>query len=162
MSKSKVFAELTHKCIKLQVSDDGKAIEVVKVLSDEYSRKILLCIISNSLPIEEISKLQNIPVSTCYRRVHEMLQFGIVKPERTIIREDGKKYVCYRSTIKNATIQLESGEVRVDVILNRDPSDKLGILWSNVRNAAPSNSIEKLEREKDVTGSTVQKMAVVI
>jgi DNA-binding Lrp family transcriptional regulator len=146
----------------LQVSDDGKAIEVVKVLSDEYSRKILLCIINNSLPIEEISKLENIPVSTCYRRVHEMLQFGIIKPERTIIREDGKKYVCYRSAIKNATIQLESGEVKVDVVLNRDPSDRLGILWSNVRNSTEGNSSEKLEKVESVVGSTVRKVATVI
>jgi len=123
----------------MQVSSEDKAIGVVKVLSDEYSRKILLSVISNSLPIEEISKEQNIPVSTCYRRVHEMLSFGILKPERTIIREDGKKYICYRSAIKNATIQLDSGELKVDVVLNRDPSDKLGALWSNVRSGAPSS-----------------------
>jgi DNA-binding Lrp family transcriptional regulator len=141
----------------MQVSDDGKAIEVIKVLSDEYSRKILLCIINNSLPIEEISRLQNIPVSTCYRRIHEMLQFGIIKPDRTIIREDGKKYICYRSAIRNATIQLESGEVRVDVVLNRDPSDKLGVLWSNVRNSAPGNLTEKLEKE-EIPTPAVQKV----
>ncbi len=113
----------------MQVSDNDKAIEVVKVLSDEYSRKILLCIINSSLPIEEISRFQNIPVSTCYRRVHEMLQYGIIKPDRTIIREDGKKYVCYKFAIKNATIQLESGGVRVDVVLNRE---SFGQAWSTV------------------------------
>ena len=89
----------------LLVSDQEKALEVVKVLADEYSRKIVLTIISNSLPIEEISKEQHIPVSTCYRRIHEMLEYGIVRPDRTIIHDDGKKFVCYKSSFRNATIQ---------------------------------------------------------
>jgi len=142
----------------MQVSSENKANGVVKVLSDEYSRKILLSVINNSLPIEEISKDQNIPVSTCYRRVHEMLAFGILKPERTIIREDGKKYICYRSAIKNATIQLESGELKVDVVLNRDPSDKLGALWSNVKSGAPSGvSSEDYPKLETAADRAVQK-----
>ena len=108
----------------MEVSDECKAIEVVKALSDDYSRKIILSIVSNCLPIEEISREQNIPISTCYRRVHEMLRFGVIRPAQTIIREDGKKFVCYKSAIKNATIQLDSGELKVDVVLNRDPAEK--------------------------------------
>jgi DNA-binding Lrp family transcriptional regulator len=142
----------------MQVSSENKAIEVVKVLSDDYSRKILLSVINNSLPIEEISKEQNIPVSTCYRRVHEMLAFGILKPERTIIREDGKKYICYRAAIKNATIRLESGELKVDVVLNRDPSDKLGVLWSNLRSGEPSDvAAEDYPKLETVADHVVQK-----
>ncbi len=101
------------------VTDNAKAVEVVKALSDEYSRRIVLSIISASLPIEEISREQNIPISTCYRRIHELQHYGIIKAEKTIIQDDGKKFVCYRSSIKNASISLESGELVVDVILNR-------------------------------------------
>lgn len=109
------------------------ALEVVKALSDEYSRKIVLSIISRSLPIEEISKQQHIPISTCYRRVHELQTYGIVKIDRTIIQEDGKKFVCYRASFKNASINLESGELKVDVEPNRDPADRLHEMWSSVR-----------------------------
>ena len=108
-------------------------LEVVKALSDEYSRKIVLSIISKSLSIEEISKQQHIPISTCYRRVHELQTYGIVKIDRTIIQEDGKKFVCYRASFKNASINLESGELKVDVEPNRDPSDRLHEMWSSVR-----------------------------
>ena len=122
---------------ELQVLDESRAIEVVRALSDEYSRKIMLSIIENSLPIEEISKEQNIPISTCYRRIHEMLQFGVIRPDRTIIREDGKKYVCYKSAIKNVTIQMDGGEIKVDVVVNKDPSEKLGSMWSNLKSPSP-------------------------
>jgi hypothetical protein len=116
--------------------------EVVKILSDEYSRRILLSIISVSLPMEEISRLEDIPISTCYRRLHEMLQFGIIKPDKTIIRDDGKKYVCYKSAIKDVAIHLEGGELKVDVILNNTPAERLGTLWSEVRGSAIKSSAE--------------------
>ena len=54
------------------VSDQNKALEIVKAFSDEYSRKIILAVISRSLPIEEISAEEHIPISTCYRRVREL------------------------------------------------------------------------------------------
>jgi predicted transcriptional regulator len=104
------------------VLDNTRAEEVVRALSDEYSRKIIKSIMSKSEPIEEISREQGIPISTCYRRVHELLLGGIVRPDKTIIQEDGKKYVCYRTTFKNATINLGANELTVDVILNRDES----------------------------------------
>ncbi|MFI5421893.1 MAG: hypothetical protein ACHQ1H_13070 [Nitrososphaerales archaeon] len=120
------------------VSDKSKALEVVKALSDEYSRKIILSIITESLPIEEISARTNVPVSTCYRRMHELISFGIIRADKTIIEDDGKKFICYKSCFKNATIQLESGELVVDLVSNRDPSEKLHDIWSSVKNAQPT------------------------
>jgi predicted transcriptional regulator len=117
------------------------ALEVVKALSDEYSRKIVLSIISKSLSIEEISKQQHIPISTCYRRVHELQTYGIVKIDRTIIQEDGKKFVCYRASFKNASINLESGELKVDVEPNRDPSDRVHEMWSSVRRVGKAAAV---------------------
>jgi predicted transcriptional regulator len=104
----------------LQVCDQSKAEEVAKALSDKYSRKIIFAIVARAEPIEEISKGQDIPISTCYRRIHELMAAGIVRPEKTIIQDDGKKFVCYKSTFKNATINLGVDELTVDVVLNRD------------------------------------------
>ncbi len=147
----------------LLVSDEEKALEVIKVLADEYSRKIVLTIISNSLPIEEISKEQHIPVSTCYRRIHEMLEYGIVRPDRTIIHDDGKKFVCYKSSFRNATIQLESGELKVDLVSNRDPADKLSDIWSTLRPKEASQAIpEKLQESAAIGTSALQKIAPIL
>jgi predicted transcriptional regulator len=144
----------------LLVTDQEKAVEVVKVLADEYSRRIILSIITNSLPIEEISKEQHIPVSTCYRRIHEMLEYGIVRPDRTIIQEDGKKFICYKSSFKNATIQLESGELKVDLVSNRDPAYKLSDIWSTIKPKAPAETTpEKLQQASSISNSTIQKVA---
>jgi len=153
----------SHKkeAIAVLVTDESKALEVIKALSDEYSRKIVLSIISSSLPIEEIAREQDIPMSTCYRRIHEMLKFGIIRPDRTIIRGDGKKFVCYKSAIKNATILLDSGQLKVDVVVNKDPAEKLGAMWINVRNSA-SASGEVVSKVVNSPTVAVQKIAPLI
>jgi len=120
------------------VSDNAKAEEIVKELSDEYSRKIITSIITESLPIEEISRRTSVPVSTCYRRMHMLFSSGLVRADKTIIQGDGKKFICYKSTIKNATIQMESEKLLVDLVSNRDPSEKLRDMWSAVKSVEPS------------------------
>ena len=91
---------------------------MIKALSDEYSRKIVLSIISKSAPIEEICKEAQIPTSTCYRRIHLLKRNGIIRPEKTIINEDGKRFVLYRSAFKNVSISFLCGGFVVDLVPN--------------------------------------------
>jgi DNA-binding Lrp family transcriptional regulator len=114
-------------------------LEVVHAFSDEYSRKIILAVIAKSLSVEDISRDQGIPISTCYRRVHELAEFGIIRPEKTVLQEDGKKYICYKSAFRSASIHLESGQLTVDLIPNRDATEKLTDIWGNVRSSASMN-----------------------
>ena len=123
------------------VTDSERANDVVKTLSDEYSRKIVYAISSKSMTVEEISKEQNIPTSTCYRRIHSLLSHGMVRVDRTIINDDGKKFICYISTFKNASISLAGGELRVDVVVT-DSSHRLDMQWSK-----KDKKIDQLETE---------------
>ena len=99
-------------------SEDPRAYEVLKALSYEYSRKIVLSIISKSAPVEEICKRVQIPMSTCYRRIHALTRRGLVRPEKTIISEDGKRFVLYKSSFKDVSINLEFGGSAVDLVAN--------------------------------------------
>jgi DNA-binding Lrp family transcriptional regulator len=144
------------------ILDKAKADEVVKALSDEYSRKIILSIISEPLPIEEISRRTKVPVSTCYRRMHELFNYGIIRADKTIIQDDGKKFICYKSSFKNATIQLESGELVVDLVSNRDPSEKLHDIWSSVKSAPPSIISSHAQTKTAVPNLLPKKIAPVI
>src|SRR5712692_6336803 len=44
---------------------------LTQALSDEYSMKIILSTIPEEKSVEDLSKENDIPLSTCYRRVHE-------------------------------------------------------------------------------------------
>jgi len=143
------------------VSDQNKAVEIVKAFSDEYSRKIILSVISRSLPIEEISIEEHIPISTCYRRVRELQSFGILKADKTIIQKDGKKYVCYKTSFRNARINLDSGQLTVDVVPNRDPSEKLHDIWTNIKSVDNTPNLYTIgpEEKEETKQSNPQKQA---
>lgn len=128
------------------IPDNAKALEVVRALSEEYSKRIILSTIAKSMSVEQISREQNIPISTCYRRVRELESAGVVKADNITIK-DGKKLVSYKTTFKSASISLESGELRVDVTPNRVGSiDRANEHWPH----AFSTSSEEIGR----SGST--------
>lgn len=75
--------------------------------------------------IGEICFEEQIPLSSCYRRVRQLVDLGLVIVERRIITEEGKKYAVYRSTLSSLDMRMENGKVFADVILNDDIRDKL-------------------------------------
>ncbi|MDH2900438.1 MAG: winged helix-turn-helix domain-containing protein [archaeon] len=102
---------------------------IVNAISDEYSRKIIAATVPKSKSPEEISEEQGIPVSTCYRRIHDLLTLSIIQVSR-IDLANGKKSVLYQSVYKNILVKFESNELSVDLVPNvNSPSDNLSGMW---------------------------------
>lgn len=117
----------------MQVLDEARKAQVLQALADDYSRKILASTIVVAKSVIDISREHNIPISTAYRRVHELLESGLLTIQRIIITDDGKKYEIYRSMVRNVTIQFERGAVQVFIEPNEDVVDKFTRLWGYVR-----------------------------
>jgi predicted transcriptional regulator len=107
--------------------------DLLKALSDEYSRKILLETIIKAKPVEELSRSLDIPISTAYRRVKEMCDEGLLTVEKTAMGTDGKKFETYRSAFRGFNIDLSSTDSEMDLVLNEDIADRLTRLWSSMR-----------------------------
>lgn len=106
---------------------------IIRALADEYSRKILLSTVEKARSVEELSHSLEIPISTAYRRVNEMRDIGLLTVEKTIITDDGKKFELFRSAFKALNLQLEKGEIIIDVELNEDVATRLSRLWASLR-----------------------------
>jgi DNA-binding Lrp family transcriptional regulator len=106
---------------------------MIQALSDGYSRRILLSAIPKAKSVEDLSKENDIPLSTCYRRVNEMTQQGIMIVEKITITPDGKKYEMVRSAFKSVKISFDQGELAIDAIPNEDIADKLNRMWISMR-----------------------------
>lgn len=106
---------------------------LVQMLSDEYSRKIVMSAVSEAKSVEQLSEEDDVPLSTCYRRVHELVESGIMIIERIIITSDGKKYELFRSAYKGMQINFEGGNITVEATINEDISDRLYKLWISMR-----------------------------
>lgn len=106
---------------------------MVQSMGDEYSRKIILSAIPAAKSVEDMSRENDIPLSTCYRRVHDLLDAQILVVEKIIVTTDGKKYELLRSAYRAVTVSFDAGQMRVDATINEDVAEKLRRLWTTMR-----------------------------
>jgi predicted transcriptional regulator len=118
----------------MQIVDESRIHAVVEALSDEYCRKILAATSRLGKTPEEIAVEQGIPISTCYRRVHDLLQQSIIRISR-IELSNGRKLVYYKSTYKSLELKFDSSNLFIDAIFNvSTPEERLAGMVSDMRN----------------------------
>ena len=117
------------------ITNEKQKKAIVNALLDEYSRKILDSTINESKSIIEIIREQDIPMTSAYRRVKLLMDNKLVKVERSMVTEDGKRYYLYLSSIKNALIKYDEGKLIVEITPNIKelPEDKLLRSFTNIQ-----------------------------
>ncbi len=118
---------------RLEITEPERVQSLVQGLADEYSRKILLSAIPAAKSVEDMSREDDIPLSTCYRRVHELLDAQLLIVEKIIVTSDGKKYELLRSAYRAVTVSFAGGVMKVDATVNEDVAEKLRRLWMSMR-----------------------------
>ena len=120
------------------ITNEKQKEAILNALLDEYSRKILDSTIDKSKSITEIIREQNIPMTSTYRRVKLLVDSKLIKVERSMVTEDGKRYYLYLSSIKNASITYNEGELIVEITPNIKelPEDKLLRSFTNIKQEA--------------------------
>lgn len=116
------------------VLEEPMAGGAIAALSDEYSRKILGSIVARGKTIEEMCEEMEIPLSTAYRRVHELHEVGLVLVERILLSRDGKRRAVYRGTLREVKIEFELGTCRATGAPNDYLPDITFRIWQFQRN----------------------------
>ena len=91
---------------------------ILKALSDEYSRTIMNYAIEKPKSVVDIVKDCNIPMTTAYRRVHELEENKILKVTGSIVTDDGKKYFLYQSRLKAIYVVFGLDSLDVQIVDN--------------------------------------------
>ena len=117
----------------MEISEPSRIQALVQGLADEYSRKIILSAIPKAKSVEDMSRENDIPLSTCYRRVHELLDSQILVVERIIVTPEGKKYELLRSAYRAVNVSFDGGVLKVDALINEDVAEKLRRLWLTMK-----------------------------
>ena len=63
----------------MMVEEQDRKDAVLLAMSDRYMRRILAATMVYDKSIEDICKEKEIPVSTCYRRIRELVESAITK-----------------------------------------------------------------------------------
>ncbi len=109
----------------MQVVEDEKKKAVLQALLDDQSRLILTSTMLIPKSVIDITREQRIPVTSAYRKVKELKEYGLLKVERIVITEDGKKTELVRSAIRSASVQFDKGALEVDVTANIEADEKM-------------------------------------
>jgi hypothetical protein len=108
-------------------NDGQKVREIVSALSDEYSRKIMASTILDAKSPEQISQENGIPVSTCYRRIHDLVGLSMIQVSK-INLDNGKKSVLYKSVYRDILVKFEPSGLAVELIPNDSGENRNGLL----------------------------------
>lgn len=114
------------------IRDEERKRALLRAMADEYSLKILMSLIDRADSVNNISRVNNIPIATAYRRISELHDSGLLVIERGVLTEDGKRYDLYRSAVRSMQISFGRGEIEIDVTPNRDPVSKLENMWMSL------------------------------
>lgn len=105
------------------------SLSLLQAFSDEASREILNSTISECKSIEQVARENDIPVSTAYRRVHHLVEKGLLLVERIVIADGGKRYSLFRSTLRGARIEVQEGGIQVTCAPNQGIANIAFKIW---------------------------------
>ena len=109
----------------MQVAEEERKKAVLRALLDDQSRLILTSTMLVPKSVVDITREQRIPVTSAYRKVKELKEFGLLRVERIVLTDDGKKYELVRSAIRAANVQFDKGILDVDVTTNVEADEKM-------------------------------------
>ncbi len=85
--------------------------EILAILGDEYSRKILLILAKNEMNPLEISVNLGIPASTVYRKIKNLESLGLIKKTKIIRTLEGLDENHYKSLVSGIEVKFRDGEI---------------------------------------------------
>jgi len=116
----------------LIVSEDLAKQRILSAMADQYSRKILTATVAEPVSALDLSKTYQIPITTVYRRIEELVEAGLIAAVKSGRTTDGKWYDLYRSLLRRIDVGFENGDVRIEVIVNEHVADKFTRMWNSI------------------------------
>jgi predicted transcriptional regulator len=84
--------------------------KILEALADAQSRSILFSIIKDGMTALELSEKYRIPLSSVYKKISDLEELALVKIDKWILSDSGKKFKVYKSRISRAEISIKKPE----------------------------------------------------
>lgn len=93
--------------------------KILTALADAQSRSILFSIIKEGKTAFELSEKYRIPLSSVYKKISDLEDIALIKVEKWLISENGKKFKVYKSRISRAEITIRKPEPIITLSQNQ-------------------------------------------
>ena len=92
--------------------------KVIEALSDAESRTIIFSIVRRGKTANDLSVSLHIPLSSVYKKLSDLENLTLVRVEKTILSEKGRRFKVYRSRINKAEISIKKPEPTLSLSAN--------------------------------------------
>lgn len=97
--------------IEENTDDNFNALQMSKLIIDEYSAKILSYAKNKPRSVLEMCQVLGIPMTLGYRRVNILTQLGLMDCQGRVLTRNGKWMKIYISRVNKAVIFFENGKL---------------------------------------------------
>ena len=109
---------MQHKITLPQLKKYDITQKVIEALADAESRTILFSIIRKGKIASDLSVSLKIPLSSVYKKLSDLENLTLIRIEKTILSENGKRFKVYRSRISKAEISIKKPEPTLTLSAN--------------------------------------------
>ncbi|MDE1843081.1 MAG: helix-turn-helix transcriptional regulator [Thaumarchaeota archaeon] len=92
--------------------------KILEALADVQSRSILFSIVKEGMTALELSEKYRIPLSSVYKKIADLEDLTLVKVDKWVLSESGKKFKVYKSRISRAEISIKKPEPAITLSPN--------------------------------------------
>ena len=92
--------------------------KVIEALGDAESRAIIFSTIKKGKTANELSTMLKIPLSSVYKKLTDLENLTLIKIEKTVLSENGKRFKIYKSRINKAEILIKKPEPTLSLSAN--------------------------------------------
>ena len=84
--------------------------KILEALADAQSRSIIFSIIKEGMTALELSEKYRIPLSSVYKKISDLEDLALIKIDKWVLSDNGKKFKVYKSRISRAEINIRKPE----------------------------------------------------
>ena len=110
---------MTRKLTLPQLKKYDVTQKVIESLADAESRAILFSTIRRGKTAAELSNQLQIPLSSVYKKLIDLEELTLIKIEKWLISDKGRKFKVYKSRISKADIVIKKPDPSLNLIPNR-------------------------------------------
>ena len=109
---------MKHKLTLPQLKKYDITQKVIEALADAESRAIIFSITRKGKTANELSAMLKIPLSSVYKKLTDLENLTLIKIEKTVLSERGKRFKIYKSRINKAEILIKKPEPTLSLSSN--------------------------------------------
>ena len=94
----------------LEAGDDVDAEQLLDALGAQYSAEILAAA-GSPISAQELSDRMDVPIATCYRRIEDLVEAGLLRREGRELSDQGRRTNVYRRTVDELTVEFSDATV---------------------------------------------------